>query len=111
MRFITCLALALLTGCATVDITKTFKGFHDPTNANDVEVLYTKPSRAYQELGTVTATSFGINDTAKMHNGIRAKAAKLGAHAVFIQNEGIASDMYGSPVSRWSTGVVLRFSN
>ena len=50
-RTIQNLALAgivtLLSGCGTVEITKTAKGFYNPTDPNQVEILKTLPSRKY----------------------------------------------------------------
>ena len=76
-------------GCATVDVTKTAKGFYNPTDPNDVEILLTRPEKSYVELGTVTATGFRVSETAKMHNAIRAKVAPLGANAAILTSEGI----------------------
>ena len=75
---------AILIGCASVDVTKTSKGFHQPTDANAVEILKTRPVKTFEELGTVTVTGFGSDETAKMHNAIRAKSAALGANAVIL---------------------------
>lgn len=86
------IATVCLTGCQTVDVTKTAKGFHAPTNPNDVEILMTKPDRAYEELGTIDAVKFRPSDTAKMYNAIRAKAAPLGANAVVLTGVGIAQN-------------------
>ncbi len=85
------LAALCFTGCqtATVDVTKTAKGFHAPTNPNDLEILMTKPDRPYVELGTIAAVKFSPSDTAKMHNAIRAKAAQLGANAAILNVVGL----------------------
>jgi hypothetical protein len=74
----------LLCGCANVDVTKTGKGYHEPTDANQVEIFNTKPTRAFEELGELTVSNFPASDTAKLHNALRTKAAPLGANAVFI---------------------------
>lgn len=50
--------LLTLVGCASVDVTKTAKGFYDPTNPNEVEILKTIPDKPYEELGTITAVNF-----------------------------------------------------
>jgi len=92
-----------------VDVTKTGKGFVSQTNPNDVEILMTRPDRPYEELGTVTVTNVDPNDTAKMHNAIRSKAAALGADAVILTNEGInPGGMFSSPY-RWAIGVAIRY--
>jgi hypothetical protein len=101
-------SIALLAGCAVVDVTKTAKGFYNPTNPNDVQILKTVPSQKYIELGTVAVSGFQVSETAKMHNAIRAKAAPLGANAVILTTDGMIPGAYGS-VSMWATGVAIRF--
>lgn len=96
--------LLTLVGCASVDITKTGKGFYDPTDPNEVEILKTTPNKPYVELGTITATKFNASDTAKMHNAIRAKSAPLGATAVILTQEGF--DRHNK---RWAIGVAIRY--
>lgn len=98
----------LATGCAVVDITKTAKGFYAPSNANDIEILKTRPERKFIELGTVTATNFDSDEVAKMHNGIRTKAAPLGANAIILTEEGLVpTGVFGH--KRWATGVAIRY--
>lgn len=97
----------LLAGCASVDATKTSKGFHEATDANNIEILKTRPDKPYEELGTITVTGFDANDSAKMHNAIRAKAAPLGASAVILTEEGLIRKMFG--MDRWATGVAIRY--
>jgi len=95
-------------GCATVDITKTGKGYYAPTNPNEVQILMTVPiTKQYEELGTITVNGFGMREEAKMHNAIRAKAAPLGANAVVIQSQGIIPGGFGDG-KRWCTGVAIR---
>jgi hypothetical protein len=101
-------AVALLSGCVVVDVTKTSKGFYDKTNANEIEILKTRPERSYEELGTVTASGFAPTDTAKMHNAIRTKSAALGANAVILTEEGIIPDGWGGG-KKWATGVAIRY--
>ena len=98
------LSIAILSGCATVDVTKTAKGFYDKTDPNEVEILKTRPDRAYIELATVTATGFKPIETAKMHNAIRSKSAVFGANAVILTEEGVLPNG-----KKWSTGVALRW--
>ena len=99
---------AILIGCASVDVTKTSKGFHQPTDANAVEILKTRPVKTFEELGTVTVTGFGSDETAKMHNAIRAKSAAMGANAVILTEEGLVKDGFFS-YSRWATGVAIAY--
>ena len=105
--FTAVLFAAVLTGCATVDVTKTGKGFYDKTNPNDVEILKTRQERSYEELGTVTATGFAPDETAKMHNAIRSKSVALGATAVILTEEGIIPGGWGA--QKWATGVAIRY--
>lgn len=103
---IACAISLMLAACATVDVTKTAKGHYDATNPNEVEILKTRPTRPYIELGTITAADFPINATATMHNEIRAKAAALGANAAILTEEGV---IYGP--KKWATGVAIRYTN
>lgn len=104
--FLTVFVLLALTGCASVDITKTAKGAYAPTNPNDVEIFLTRPDRPYVELGTVTVTKFDPGETAKLHNAIRTKAAPLGANAVILTNQGI------NPGNKlWAVGVAIRYKD
>jgi len=103
------LGLLLGTGCATLDVTKTAKGFFSPTRPDDVEILMTLPPRAYVELATVSTTNWKPKETAKMHNAMRAKTAPLGAHAVVIMESGIIHTRYRDWM--WSTGVALRYKS
>lgn len=98
------LSIALASGCAVVDVTKTASGFQPPTNPNLVQILKTVPARTYIELGTVSTTGFRLPDTAKMHNSIRTKSAALGADAVILTEEGILPNH-----TKWSTGVAIKF--
>ncbi|MSR74334.1 MAG: hypothetical protein EXS14_02530 [Planctomycetes bacterium] len=100
--------VSLFVACAAVDITKTHKGSFDPTNANDVEILKTRPEKSYEELGTATVSGFDVADVAKMHNALRTKAAELGAHAVLITDEGVVPGGFGA-YTRWAMGVAIRY--
>ena len=104
LHYIAVLAMAaLLGGCAVVDVTKTAKGFYEPTSASELDILKTRPQRSYDELGTVTASGFETTETAIMHNSIRTKAAALGANAVILTEEGFVEDKH------WATGVAIRY--
>lgn len=95
------------TGCATVDVTKTARGFYAPTRPDDVEILMTRPPREFVELATVSTTNWDPKETAKMHNAMRAKSAPLGAQAVVITDSGVVV-IRNSP-KLWSTGFALRY--
>jgi len=92
-------------GCAVerINVTKTTNAVYGPTDPAAVEILVNRPERPFLELATVGATGVNVNDTAKMHDTIRAKAAALGAEAVVIMNQGIAGRYI------WVTGVVIRY--
>ena len=111
IRSITILALLLLlTACASVDVTKTGKGFYEPTTPAEVQILKTLPDYKYVELGTVTVSGFDSRETAKMHNAIRAKSSDLGATAVILTEEGLTPGGWGT-YRRWATGVAIRNIN
>ncbi len=93
-----------LLSCATVDVTKTAKGYYPPTNPNDVEILKTLPNKPYIELATVTVTGFDPGEIAKMHNAVRSKSAVMGANAVVLMQEGIIAGP-----KLWATGVAIRY--
>lgn len=95
----------LLNACASVDVTKTSKGFYNPTAASEIEILKTVPRKTYEELGTVTVTGFAPADVAEMHNAIRTKSSPLGANAVILTDEGMIHDGWG--MKRWATGVAI----
>lgn len=104
------LAGILLTGCGTVEITKTGRGFRNPTNPNNVEILMTQPKRSYEELGVFVASGFMRNETAVMHNAIRTKVAELGANAALIIEDGYNRGGRNSSEAPllWAKGVALR---
>jgi hypothetical protein len=99
------LTIVTFLGCASVDVTKTGKGYYPPTNPNEVEILMTVPTRPYEELASVTTTGHDVRAEAKLHNAIRAKAAPLGAHAVILKDQGILSGG-----QRWALGVAIRYT-
>ncbi|MCE2964840.1 MAG: hypothetical protein LW855_03510 [Alphaproteobacteria bacterium] len=97
----------VLSACASIDVTKTSSSIYDATDPNTVEILKTKPDYKYEELGTLTVTGFGSDQTAKMYNSMRAKAAPLGATAVIITDEGLVPKAFGS-YDRWGSAVAVR---
>jgi hypothetical protein len=101
----TLIASLFITGCASVDVTKTAKGFNAPTNPNDIEILMTKPDRHYEELGTINCVGFQPSETAKMHNALRAKAAPLGANAIILTGTGMVNDGWG--IKQYAVGVAI----
>ena len=99
----------LCAGCATVDVTKTVKGFHSATRPPDIEILMTRPQKPFIELGTISTTNWKPHQTAKMHNAMRAKSAPLGAHAILITDSGIIRS--GNSAVLWTTGVAIRWKS
>ena len=105
-RFLSVSILLLaISGCATVYVTKTAKGYHAPTDPDDVEILMTVPTRPFTELATVSTTNWNTKATAKMHNSLRAKCAPFGADAVILKDSGIDHRGYF-----WATGVAISFT-
>jgi hypothetical protein len=99
--------IGFLVGCASVDVTRTGKGFYNPTDPNEVEILLNRSEKPYEELGTVVAEHFSTSDTAKMHNALRAKAAPLGANAVVLTSQGTVK--CGLLYTMWAQGVAIRY--
>ena len=96
----------IASGCASVMVTKTGKGYFEPTNPNEVEILVTVPSRSFIELATVVTQNWKVKYTAKMHNSLRAKCAPLGADAVVLGSSGI--DRNGK---FWASGVAIKYKD
>ena len=103
------IATAFLFGCVPtkVDIVKTGKGVHNPTNPNNVEILNSFPTRPYDEIATVSAFDFDNRDIAAMHNALRAKTAPLGADAVVLLHEGFMDE----DDKIWAKGVALHYKD
>jgi len=102
--FVGLITLMFLTGCATINVTKTAKGYYEPTDPDNVEILVTVPGKPFIELATVSTQKWKTSATAKMHNSLRAKCAPLGANAVILKDSGIDYDGY-----YWATGVAIRY--
>ena len=101
--------LGLLPGCGPrVDITKTAEGFRPDSVPDKVEILQTVPRNEYEEVATISTSAWPIDDTAKMHNALRAKAAPLGADAVVITTSGQTYHGYGI-YTQWANGVAIRY--
>ena len=100
---ILCVVLLIVSGCATVTVTKTAKGYYTPTDPDEVEILMTTPRTAFVELATVTTQNWPAKSTAKMHNSLRTKCAPLGANAVILGQSGIDNSGY-----YWTSGVAVR---
>lgn len=109
--FFAAVMMLTLAGCASVDVTKTAKGYTAPTNPNELEILMTIPDkRPYAELGSITVSGFAVDEEAKMHNALRAKAAPLGADAVILNSRGIIPGGMFKGAKLWATGVAIKYS-
>ncbi len=97
-------ALLITCGCASIEVTKTAKGYFPPTDPDEVEILMTIPDRVFVELASVTTQRWKTKATAKMHNSLRAKCAPLGANAVVLGSSGIDPKGYF-----WASGVAIRY--
>ncbi|MCK4883208.1 MAG: hypothetical protein KAS92_09305 [Candidatus Omnitrophica bacterium] len=98
--------VSITIGCASVMVTKTGKGYFEPTNPNEVEILVTVPMHAYTELATVVTQNWKVKHTAKMHNSLRSKCAPLGADAVVLGDSGIAPNG-----KFWASGVAIQYND
>lgn len=99
--------LLLLGGCATVDVTKTGKGAYAATDPNQVDILTALPrDKTFEEIATISTNDWSPDESAKMHNALRAKAAPLGADAVVLSNSGINRNN-----KLWATGAAIRYTN
>ncbi|MCX5698819.1 MAG: hypothetical protein NTX01_03895 [Candidatus Omnitrophica bacterium] len=94
----------MISGCATVYITKTAKGYFTPTDPDEIEILVLKPERSFIELATVSTSGWPPGNIAKMHNSLRTKSAPLGANAVILVDSGINDNL-----RYWSSGVAIRY--
>ena len=89
---------------------RTSSSVYAATDPNTINILKTKPDEKYIELGSVTTTGFSASQEAAMHNGVRTKAAALGADAVIITSEGVIPESWGRR-ERWATGVAIRYKD
>ena len=99
------LCAVVLCGCQSVSVTKTGVGFYEPTRADDIQILMTRPDKPYEELATISTSRWSPDSNAKMHNALRAKCAPLGANAVVITSSGLDRGY------AWTSGVAIRFKN
>jgi hypothetical protein len=86
-----------------INVTKTTKAVYSPTDPKAIEILANRPERPFIELASVGVTGVNVNDTAKMHDTLRAKAAPLGADAIVIMSQGITGRYI------WLTGIAIRY--
>jgi hypothetical protein len=107
------LSTVLVTSCLVacgpfVDVVKTGNDVREATDPNSVEILRTQPQRDFEQLGTVAASGFALDESAKMHDALRINSALLGAHAIVILREGVLYRGFGD-YTRWATGMAIRY--
>jgi len=98
--------LLIVSGCATIHITKTVKGHFAATNPNEVEILMITPERKFTELAMVITTRWQPGNLPKMFNSLRAKCAPLGADAVILISSGVDGGGYC-----WMSGVAISYKD
>ena len=98
----------LASGCTSpsVRVTKTAKGFFQPTRPDEVEILMFVPQRGYTEIAVVITENWKSLKTAKMHNSLRAKCAPLGADAVVLGSSGLGKGGYF-----WAYGAAILYKD
>lgn len=109
------LILLMVSGCASVTVTKTAKGYYAPTDPDEIEILVTVPERSdrdFIEIATVTTQKWSTKKTAKMHDSLRAKCAPLGANAIILGSSGIYhSGFFLAGGYFWTSGVAIRYED
>jgi hypothetical protein len=100
--FLACISMTVA-GCQVVTVTKTAKGYFEPTKADDIQILMTRPDKPYEELATVSTNAWAPGSDASMHNALRAKCAPIGATAVVITSSGVDRGY------AWTSGVAIRY--
>jgi uncharacterized protein YceK len=94
------LAVGALSGCSSVEVHSNLPPgtMITPTNASQVQVLYSAPSWPYQSVGIVSAVRYkpgwtdpSIGDAVPQ---LQAAGAKLGADAVIIRGERSLNDRH-----------------
>lgn len=91
------LLLLFMAGCASVSVQKYYKDVVYPATKPASIVIFTaKPSaRSFSELGEITVT--GANDWPQIEKIFRAKAAEMGADAVYVFSKQEEKRQYINP--------------
>jgi uncharacterized protein YbjQ (UPF0145 family) len=84
---ISSIGIAILTGCATGEVTKTTSKNYAATTADSVEILFEKPTRKYEVIGYVKGTGAKLSSQENIFNHMRLEAAKIGADAILMRSE------------------------
>lgn len=87
-RLLFVLALSVLAGCTTTQITQNPGAAYNATSPHEVAVMYHPPRRDYESLGVVSAKKYqpGWTDpsVADAIPQLRAAAAQMGADAIIV---------------------------
>ena len=95
-KFSLFIAIIAMAGCASTDYVASSK--YPPRSVDSVETLFQEPSRPYEVIAFVEATTVTIFDTpAKLVRQAREQAAAAGADAVIFSTTGKWSGMPGAP--------------
>ena len=97
------LAMALVAGCAT-DKAKEGEEPAAQTNPGQVALLFSRPERAYAELGTVSTLKHQPDPAQTWQNVLRQKGASLGADAVVVD-----TGMLNNRTTTFVNGVAIRY--
>lgn len=93
-------AIGVLGGCSTYEVHSNLPAgtVVTPTNASQVQILYSPPNRPYQSIGIVSAVRYkpgwtdpSVSDAVPQ---LQAAGAKLGADAVIIHSERSMNDRH-----------------
>lgn len=97
-----CLGLALLAGCQSTDSGTTGKS--DVTNPTHVAILFSRPAKAYTELGGVSTYKVQPDPGQTWQNTLQKQAAARGADAVLVDTSTLNNS--NSPLV---SGTAIRF--
>jgi uncharacterized lipoprotein YajG len=78
------LGIALLAGCATTDKTEADREQRPPTDPGRVTLLFSRPTKSYVELGTVSTLKVQPNRGQTWQQVLRRQGAARGADAVMV---------------------------
>jgi hypothetical protein len=98
------LGLALLAGCAT-ESAKVGETGPGPTDPGRVVLLFSRPERAYMELGTVSTLKVQPQRGQTWQEVLRRQGAQLGAEAVVVD-----TGMLNNPTTTFVNGAAIRYA-
>ena len=90
--------IVTLAGCSTYQVHSNLATPSAPTNASQVQILYSPPQRSYKSIGTVSAKRYkpGWTDptVSDAIPELQAAGAQLGADAVIVRSERSLNDRH-----------------